>query len=108
MTETDILTWTTSIISKSWIPWKVDSNLSSQVSSATHDFDLGLSIYIDGKFPTQPDQLSGISMQLRHIAWMSFLCMNSRRPQLVDSLEVFGKHIRVLVIFGGYVLLDGV
>jgi hypothetical protein len=62
--------------------------------------------YIYWEFPSYPNKLGSICLELRDIACMGILRVRSCRPQFVDRLQIWGEHVWMLVIFGRDVLLD--
>lgn len=64
--------------------------------------------HINRKFPTKPLQLRRVCNQSADTAHMGFLDVNRIRTQSVDDQEILREHVRVLIIFGGYVLAQGV
>ncbi len=65
------------------------------------------STYIYRKFTAYPDQLCRVDLKLSDAAGMSFQRVRSGLSKLVNRLQVSRKHMRMLVIFGRDILLDG-
>lgn len=63
--------------------------------------------YIYREFTPHPRKLPRIRSYLPDAARMRLPHIHSISPQSIDDLQVLLEHIRVLVIFGGDVLLDG-
>jgi hypothetical protein len=64
--------------------------------------------YIDGELPADPNKLGSIGLQLANSADMRVCRVYGRRAQVINRLQVLGKHVWMLVILGGDVLLDGI
>lgn len=54
-----------------------------------------------------PDQLGGVGLQLLDAAGVGLAHVDGIPPEGIDDLEVVAKHVRVLVVLGADVLLDG-
>lgn len=64
--------------------------------------------YIDGEFSADPHQLGSVRLQLAYAAVVRLDGMDGTGAQRIDGFQVAGEHVRVLVIFAGDVLLDGI
>ena len=62
--------------------------------------------HINREFPPNPNELRSVEGQLLDSRYMSFQSVDSIRPHDVYCFEVFLEHVRVLLVFGRYVLLD--
>lgn len=95
------------IVAQSGIPGEVHTYLQQgALLSASSWPSAERSTYIDRKFSADPDELGRVCLQLANAALVGFDGVDSTGAQGVDGLEVLGEHVRVLVIFVGYVLLD--
>ena len=92
------------MISQSRVPGEVYSHL----ALIQHPVRPTLpSTHVDGKLSAHPDQLGGICFDLSDAACMRLLDMDRLSSKLVNDAKVIGKHVRMLIIFGRYVLLYG-
>jgi len=64
--------------------------------------------YINGELSAYPYQLRDICLNLPDTTDMRLECVDRSCTKLVYGFKVFRKHVRMLVILGGYVLLDRV
>ena len=63
--------------------------------------------YIGREFGPHPHQLSCVQQQLANAAAVGLESVDGGMAQLVYGLEVLCEHVRMLVVLGGDVLLDG-
>lgn len=62
--------------------------------------------HVDWKLAAYPHELSRIDLELLNAAQMRLSHIDSISPQHVNHLQIVLEHVRVLVIFGVYVLPD--
>lgn len=62
--------------------------------------------HVDWKLAAYPHELSGIDLELLDAAQMRLSHIGGVSPQRVNHLQIVLEHVRVLVIFGVYVLPD--
>ena len=99
------------MVTESWVPCEVCSYLLHRSLLVSYDI---LSVcmsncaytYMNWEFPTHPDQLSSIRLQLPYATRVWLERSDGIFSQLVDDLEVASKGIGVLVVFGGDVGSD--
>lgn len=103
-------TWPLRVETQSRVPSEVYPNLfGSGDQSAFLVFkwlDAGHS-HINGKFTANPNELGSVQGQLLNAGDMGFQGIDGICSHDVYGFKVFFKHVRTLIIFGGYVLLDG-
>lgn len=63
--------------------------------------------YIDRELARNPDKLGSVGLQLLDAASVGLADVCCISAEGVDDLEVMTEHVRMLVIFLGYVLADG-
>lgn len=62
--------------------------------------------HVDWKLAAYPHELSRIDLELLDAAQMRLSYIGGVSPQRVNHLQIMLEHVRVLVIFGVYVLPD--
>ena len=62
---------------------------------------------VDGELGSQPNELRGVHLDATDAAGVRFEDRDGVGAKLFDSVQVRGEHVRVLVVFCGYVLFDG-
>ena len=63
--------------------------------------------YIDGEFSSDPDQLCSVELKLSDAAGMRLQGSDGILAKLVDDLKIASKGVRMLVVFAGDVVFNG-
>ena len=98
------------MVAQSRVPGEVGAHLrwyGCQLLSILHAAHGGLdTTYINGKFPSHPDKLAGIGLELLDAALVGFSDIDGIAAEAIDNIQVVPEHIGMLVIFLRDVLLD--